>query len=654
MTPIRMGDGTVLSPKGMAEVRKGDGTVLWSAEASIPDSDVYYPADEGSGTSLSDGHGNIDATVNGAGWGTGAGVGDTYLSYSSGDEVETDSALGVSGADARAFGVWFNPDDASSDQHLLNHGDSSGSDLTALTLRIFDGDLRCQVFSSGDDFSGGFSVSSGEWQLGVISYDEGNQEATLYYADENGVQSTTGGFSNPLNTPSTTLRIGYDPDSGGERYYQGGGIDNIPVWYRHVTESDVQEFYDDYKSLYGISSRTEYFANNAVEKAFQERAEPSGHYISSEDTTYIAYHSGTDAYVAAYDHNAGTWNGPVLAGSGNYDDTHGCPELIVDDSGYIHVWFNGHSSQDMFYVRSDSTHDISSWSVMDSDFLGSVTYPKLAVIDGNIWAMFRAGSGSGLQQIVYSSDNGATWSSPFDFIDFSSTNDWIYLDSIDVSGSHIHGMWHISDRDDVDNNRRNWYYGYLDVTDPDNPTFHNIDGTELTTPLTKSDADSNALAASTPSDNGLGIGFSDMAVDSSENPYLSYNITDSSTSDVYRQFLYHDGSSWQGPSTIATVTDRHQNGTLLLNSATDITHYVTDANWDIRKWSWNGSSWTDNGIVADATGTVDDQYMMPRGIRDGQDDLAFVFSERNMGDRTTEIEVYAWDTTDGSFLEKDT
>lgn len=47
MSPIRQGDGTGLTQKGIAEVRKGDGTVLWSAAPDIPDSDVYLHDDWG-------------------------------------------------------------------------------------------------------------------------------------------------------------------------------------------------------------------------------------------------------------------------------------------------------------------------------------------------------------------------------------------------------------------------------------------------------------------------------------------------------------------------------------------------------------------------------------------------------------------------------
>jgi hypothetical protein len=65
MAPIRQGDGTTVTPKGISEVRKGDGTVIYNA---IPDSVVvqYDPRtwSEGDGT-LVDDVGNADLSLSG-------------------------------------------------------------------------------------------------------------------------------------------------------------------------------------------------------------------------------------------------------------------------------------------------------------------------------------------------------------------------------------------------------------------------------------------------------------------------------------------------------------------------------------------------------------------------------------------------------------
>lgn len=66
MPPIRQGDGTVLNPKGFAEVRKGDGTVLWSATPAILDSATFhYPFLERSGSTIDEEIAGEDATANG-------------------------------------------------------------------------------------------------------------------------------------------------------------------------------------------------------------------------------------------------------------------------------------------------------------------------------------------------------------------------------------------------------------------------------------------------------------------------------------------------------------------------------------------------------------------------------------------------------------
>ena len=96
MVPIRKGDGTGLAAKGYSQVRKGDGTVLWNA---IPDSDLYYPVDEGSGTTLNDAVSTNHASITGSpNWVSDSDYwGGFYLDFTEGDyaEISDNSILGL-------------------------------------------------------------------------------------------------------------------------------------------------------------------------------------------------------------------------------------------------------------------------------------------------------------------------------------------------------------------------------------------------------------------------------------------------------------------------------------------------------------------------------------------------------------------------------
>jgi len=94
-----------------------------------------------------------------------------------------------------------------------------------------------------------------------------------------------------------------------------------------------------------------------------------------------------DPYVAAYDHATAEWSGPFKAGEsilgktpGAKIDNHGKPEMIIDNAGYIHLFFGGHGglprhgtnplgdthNGQQIHVVSRNPQDISSWEVLDN------------------------------------------------------------------------------------------------------------------------------------------------------------------------------------------------------------------------------------------------------------------------------------------------
>jgi hypothetical protein len=146
------------------------------------------------------------------------------------------------------------------------------------------------------------------------------------------------------------------------------------------------------------------------------------HFQFHDGTTYIALSAmdqQDEPMVWAYDHESKTWEGPVQVGENQLppSDQHGNPSLIVDDAGYIHVWYGGHGNRtsEHVYARSARPGDISEW--IHPDFDTKLTYPMPTVLsDGTVAVMYRRGNhsmpGSDPWLYRFSKDNGKTWSEP--------------------------------------------------------------------------------------------------------------------------------------------------------------------------------------------------------------------------------------------------
>ncbi|MDU0352629.1 hypothetical protein RS130_00695 [Paraglaciecola aquimarina] len=99
-----------------------------------------------------------------------------------------------------------------------------------------------------------------------------------------------------------------------------------------------------------LGEKVDYFAiDDALGNALAVVQHPAGVHVNG--ITYVAYQGPLeDPYVAAYNHMTDEWQGPVKAGVSDMGkdssrkkvDNHGKPTMLVDDLGYIHVFFGGH------------------------------------------------------------------------------------------------------------------------------------------------------------------------------------------------------------------------------------------------------------------------------------------------------------------------
>lgn len=206
--------------------------------------------------------------------------------------------------------------------------------------------------------------------------------------------------------------------------------------------------------------------------------------------TFIAYQGfGLDPYVAAYDHAAAAWEGPIRVGDNPLiHDYHGGPSLVVDAQGYVNVFYGAHGSGIRHSV-SKSPHDVSAF-----DSLGAIkctngstptgTYPQPLLVGGEMRVFFRvrqksnpSGSDDGAWAYVASTTGAAgSWTpratvigvrDPIDWGDYpnhKSLDSWYANFTVGPDGT-VHSTFHWRDvAGNPDDMYTRWdlYYARLD------------------------------------------------------------------------------------------------------------------------------------------------------------------------------------------------
>lgn len=305
---------------------------------------------------------------------------------------------------------------------------------------------------------------------------------------------------------------------------------------------EFQPIYDAYKQ-----GRTFLDIYNIPDDPFIDKAEslapkhrlPEGYFSSylpmhrspgeslyANGKIYFAYEGAlTDPYVASYDIESNSWDGPYKAGhstlskNGRKADSHGNPTMQQDNDGYFHITFGGHGGERedglnplsidtphaggrFTHVVSDRPNDITSFSQQHdvSPFSSYAQSSKMA--NGDIYFFTRAGTHKS-PWIYYKLQNGSqtfeppviiTW--PTSVEDDPINVDMFYVKIVKASDTEIlvtsmnhlcnHKEIHTSKHDD----RFNAYYMRMDTTDD---SFYNVKGEKLTLPITKAVADKKTL-----------------------------------------------------------------------------------------------------------------------------------------------------------------
>ena len=239
-----------------------DGDVVFTRVPDIPDSVIYHAEfSEGSGTTVSDSVGNLDADFNSISWQSDAGLEGFYGELDGTDDF---GSLGSASHDVlthfpqnepATFNLWIKPDSITSRGHYF--GNRFRTATVGFGGEVSDGDLTTYIVDgSGSTLAstGGSPTNwnDGDWTAVAVTTDGG--ELNVYGATPANNYNLENVATTSFGTGTTDdlthdIEIGRDGHNGGRRYF-GGGIDDIRYHNVERSQSELQDWVDSTKSNY--------------------------------------------------------------------------------------------------------------------------------------------------------------------------------------------------------------------------------------------------------------------------------------------------------------------------------------------------------------------------------------------------------------------
>ena len=279
-------------------------------------------------------------------------------------------------------------------------------------------------------------------------------------------------------------------------------------------------------------------------------------YVASQGKVF-GFYQGTNLrpYAFTYDPVTGATTGPVsIGGSGLTGDSHGAPTMIIDDSGYIWVFWGCHTSY-CYFRRSTNPYDISSWETQQQ-MPTYVTYPSIFKLGANWYIFHRTQSTYPLGWGYNRTSDFSTIYETTEVIKSSSSSDAYYATMGQAPNGNIAMMWCIWDG----NVYKNLYYAYTsDIT-----TWRKADGTSCGTLPINTAAAENLVTA-----NNVRTQAGDIQFDSNNRPHLLFN------NNLNWTHAHFDDTEWTvTPITTKTTTNLHVSACLIVDSDTNLRAYL--------------------------------------------------------------------------------
>lgn len=388
---------------------------------------------------------------------------------------------------------------------------------------------------------------------------------------------------------------------------------------------------------------TDYFAyNGRGKRPILDINRPVAIYNASTNKTYMVWQGGDetcDPYICYYDHSTGRYSDIYkIAENPLTKDLHGAPTMVIDDNGYIHVWFGSHSSQ-MKHIKTQypitsNEFSLDAWGNPEGFGVSDATYPVAVKTDDAIYLFFRRDLEFNNRPwyFTYSTDNGESWSSVQKIID-TTDGDWgeEYVMGYKYQNNKIHLTWCEAKHYDITDKRRNVYYAYLNLS---NHHLYSINDDDLGTCINLSESNDYCMVFDTSSSSvDKSSNHMHIDLDDDGNPYIIFQHDDGTNR--YWKFARWTGDSWN-ISTICPSADlRFYDGRIKVYSSNDIDVYIT--NGSIYKYHYDGSSWTSSLIYSDTK--INNVAL----VESARDELKIIFTQgQDTSTYDEDLKLWAW------------
>jgi hypothetical protein len=326
---------------------------------------------------------------------------------------------------------------------------------------------------------------------------------------------------------------------------------------------------------------------------------PMAVYAPEADTTFFVYGNQENAPgIGRYNHSEGSFSKPVILGSNPDSDAHRNPTLMIDEDGFIYVFYGAHGHPTKV-LKSGRPFDISSkWERRGDIVDPGTSYPQpFQLLPGELFVSYRQQPGWRCRR---SMDKGESWKEPVDIAAFEDCA--IYGITIAETGDFprkVHFVWSRlgGGTEEEIRDKHLWarrYNIYYACSDDGGTTWRRSDGTPYELPITEDNAEKIYDCGA------RGIWLKDIQLDGNGDPLVLFIDGEVSTFHSEWKFASLREKAWTF-SDVCSSDHMYDDGGLVILNDEDIRIYgpvkasqpIEDGG-DIEVWQSvdGGATWT--------------------------------------------------------------
>jgi hypothetical protein len=339
---------------------------------------------------------------------------------------------------------------------------------------------------------------------------------------------------------------------------------------------------------------------------YTEKHVPLAVYSKEADKTFFVYGGSSDGpkphlilMAGCYDHKTGMVPKPTVVMERNDAtiDAHYNPVMFLDKRGYVWVFAPSHGGSNSYIFRSTEPYSVDNFEkVVQKTF----SYPHVWYFDDFGWMLMFTKYTAGRELYVSTSQDGITWTPDVKYAGFGGHY------QVTATFGHKRGAafnWH-PPKIGL-NGRTNLYYV---ETDDFGKTFHNVQGKQLTLPL--SEVQNDAMVREYHAE-GLLVYEKDLAFDKDGHPVIFYLLSKGYQSGPENAPYTWMTARWTGSEWVCNkVTDcdhNYDSGCLMIEK-NGTWRIIGPSDPGPQKWATGGEMvmWTskDQGLTWTRTATL--------------------------------------------------